>query len=233
VAATHVVDPKGKHYPNGEDNDAEGFLSGLSSPIRKTLERHEAEALLAEIAAILAKAPLYRPRMPRTGKPLSVLMSNCGPLGWVSDKEGGYRYQATHPETGDPWPPIPQVLRNLWAEIGAYPHPAEACLINYYAEDSRMGLHQDRDENDLDAPVMSVSLGDRARFRLGGINRADPTTGFLLRSGDVMMLAGPTRLAFHGVDRVLAGSSSLLLAYPDLFPGGGRINLTMRCVGKP
>jgi alkylated DNA repair protein (DNA oxidative demethylase) len=208
-------------------------LTELSFPIRKSLERSETDALLAEIVAILAKAPLYRPTMPKTGKPMSVLMSNCGPLGWVTDKQGGYRYQPTHPITGAPWPPIPQILRNLWAELASYPHPAEACLINYYAEGSSLGLHQDRDENDLDAPVLSVSLGDSARFRLGGTKRTDPTAGFLLRSGDVMMLEGPTRLAFHGVDRVLAGSSNLLGAYPELCPGGGRINLTMRRVGKP
>jgi alkylated DNA repair protein (DNA oxidative demethylase) len=189
--------------------------------------------MLEEIVAILAEAPLYRPTMPKTGKPMSVLMSNCGPLGWVTDKENGYRYQDTHPVTGQPWPQIPQVLQELWRDLSPYPHPAEACLINYYGEGTKMGQHQDRDETDFDAPVLSVSLGDSARFRLGGTKRSDPTDSFLLRSGDVMMLEGPTRLAFHGIDRVLAGSSNLLLKYPDLFPGGGRINLTMRRVTKP
>ena len=214
------------------------YLVFVSCPLPRTLllpplDRPDAEALLAQIVDILRLAPLYQPTMPRTGKPLSVRMSNCGPLGWVSDKDGGYRYQPFHPETGERWPPIPQMLLELWARHARYPHPPEACLINYYAEGTRMGLHQDRDEADFDAPVFSVSLGDTARFRLGGTTRGGPTDSFLLRSGDVMMLAGPNRLAFHGVDKVLAGSSNLLLAYPDVFPGGGRINLTMRRVSKP
>ena len=201
-------------------------------PLLPSLDRPAAETLLAEIVAILRVAPLYQPTMPRTGKPLSVLMTNCGPLGWVTDKDRGYRYQPTHPQTQEPWPPIPQTLLDLWARHAPYSHLPEACLINYYAEGTRMGLHQDRDEADFDAPVLSVSLGDTARFRLGTTTRSGPTDAFLLRSGDVMMLAGPNRLAFHGVDKVLLGSSNLLLAYPDLFPGGGRINLTMRRVNK-
>jgi len=203
------------------------------NPLLPSLERAAAEALLVDIVAVLRLAPLYQPTMPRTGKPLSVMMSNCGPLGWVTDKDNGYRYQPTHPQTGLPWPPMPKILTDLWASHAPYPHPPEACLINYYAEGTRMGLHQDRDEADFDAPVLSVSLGDTARFRLGGTTRGGPTESFLLRSGDVMILAGPNRLAFHGVDKVLAGSSNLLLAYPDLFPAGGRINLTMRRVTKP
>ena len=98
--------------------------------------------------------------MPRSGKPMSVRMTNCGPLGWVTDKERGYRYQATHPETGKPWPPIPPMLLDLWDAIARYPAPPEACLVNYYAGDAKMGLHQDRDEEDFAAPVLSVSLGD-------------------------------------------------------------------------
>jgi DNA oxidative demethylase len=208
-------------------------MTSIANPLLPSLDRAQAEALLARIVDVLHNAPLYQPTMPRTGKPLSVRMSNCGPLGWVSDKDGGYRYQPTHPVTGEPWPPVPQMLLDLWERHAGYPHPPEACLINYYAEGTKMGLHQDRDEADFDAPVFSVSLGDTARFRLGGTTRGGPTEAFLLRSGDVMMLAGPNRLAFHGIDKVLAGSSNLLLAYPDLFPGGGRINLTMRRVNRP
>lgn len=204
-----------------------------ASPIRRELDRETTESILAQIVTILAEAPLYRPTMPTTGKPMSVLMSNCGSLGWVTDRENGYRYQPTHPVTGLEWPAIPPILLALWQDLAPYPHPPEACLINYYAQDTKMGLHQDRDETDFDAPVLSVSLGDSARFRLGGTQRTDPTESFLLRSGDVMMLEGPTRLAFHGVDRVLTGSSNLLLRYPELFPEGGRINLTMRRVTKP
>ncbi len=109
--------------------------------------------------------------MPRSGNPMSVRMTNAGPLGWVTDKERGYRYQATHPETGKPWPAIPQMLLDLWRELADYPHPPEACLINYYAGAAKMGLHQDRDEEDFAAPVLSVSLGDTGIFRVGGKTR--------------------------------------------------------------
>jgi DNA oxidative demethylase len=188
------------------------------------LDRAAQEALRDEVQAILAEAPLFRPRMPRTGKPFSVLMSNCGPLGWVSD-EAGYRYQPTHPETGRPWPAIPARLLEAFAAIAPGAPAPEACLINYYAADARMGLHQDRDEEELAAPVVSLSLGDAALFRVGGLKRNGPTRSFRLASGDAMSLAGEGRLAFHGVDRILAGSSTLILE-------GGRINLTLRRVTR-
>jgi DNA oxidative demethylase len=186
------------------------------------LDRAAQEALRDALRAILAEAPLFQPRMPRTGKPFSVRMSNCGTLGWVSDEEG-YRYQATHPATGAPWPPMPPRVIEAWAELAPGAPPPEACLINFYDEGARMGLHQDRDEAELSAPVVSLSLGDTALFRVGGVTRGAPTRSCRLASGDAMTLGGPARLAFHGVDRVVAGSSTLLAA-------GGRINLTMRRV---
>lgn len=179
-------------------------------------------ALLADVRAVLAAAPLFQPAMPRTGKAFSVRMSNCGPLGWVSD-EAGYRYQPFHPDTRAPWPAMPPRLDAIYARFGDSATPAQACLINYYAPDARMSLHQDRDEADLTAPVVSVSLGDTALFRLGGSERAGPTRSIRLASGDVFVLAGPSRLAFHGVDRILGGSSRLLAE-------GGRFNLTLRRV---
>ncbi|MBZ9938070.1 alpha-ketoglutarate-dependent dioxygenase AlkB [Mesorhizobium sp. BR1-1-16] len=182
-------------------------------------------SLVAAIRAVVAKAPLYRPEMPRTGKPFSVRMTNCGPLGWVSDR-AGYRYQPLHPVTGEPWPPIPPMLLALWNEVSDYPHPPEACLVNFYDEAARMGLHRDEDEAALDAPVVSVSLGDSCLFRLGGRERGDPTRSFRLASGDVFVLGGPSRLMFHGVDRIYPGSSTLL-------ERGGRINLTLRRVTPP
>ena len=188
------------------------------------LDRAAQETLRDEMLAILAGAPPFRPRMPRTGKPFSVLMSNCGPLGWVSD-ERGYRYQPTHPETGRPWPAMPPSLIAAWGRIAPSAPPPEACLINLYASAARMGLHQDRDEEELSAPVVSLSLGDTALFRVGGLERGAPTRSFRLASGDAMALAGEGRLAFHGVDRILARSSTLL-------PLGGRINLTLRRVSK-
>ena len=132
-------------------------------------------ALLREIRAVMEEAPLFTPTMPRSGKPMSVRMTNCGPLGWVTDKERGYRYQDTHPLTGRPWPAMPQVLLDLWDEVAHYQAPPEACLVNYYGGDAKVGLHQDKDEEDFDAPVLSVSLGDTAIFRAGGSSRRDPT----------------------------------------------------------
>ena len=183
------------------------------------------QALVEDIRAIVAEAPLFTPRMPKTGKEMSVRMTNCGPLGWVTDKERGYRYQATHPVTGHPWPEMPARLRSLWNELAHYPHPAEACLVNFYAADAKMGLHQDRDEMDFDSPVLSVSLGDACLFRVGGVNRADKTVSLRLESGDIVLIGGANRLAFHGVDRIYPDSSMLLR-------NGGRINLTMRRVTK-
>jgi alkylated DNA repair protein (DNA oxidative demethylase) len=182
--------------------------------------------LLAALVAILREAPFFTPRMPRTGKPFSVRMTNCGRLGWVSD-EGGYRYQETHPETGRPWPPMPEILLAAWQELAPQAPLPEACLVNYYAEGARMGLHQDRDEQEFDAPVLSLSLGDTAVFRIGGTARRDPTTSLKLASGDALVFGGPARLAFHGIDRVLTGSSTLLAAAGL---DGGRINLTLRRV---
>lgn len=186
------------------------------------LDRPAQEALRDALREVVAAAPLFQPRMPRTGKPFSVRMTNCGPLGWVSD-EAGYRYQAIHPVTGRPWPVMPPRLTEAWAEFAPGAPPPEACLINFYEAGARMGLHQDCDEAELSAPVVSLSLGDAALFRVGGLERGAPTRSFRLASGDAMILGGPARLAFHGVDRIIPGSSTLLAA-------GGRINLTMRRV---
>ena len=182
-------------------------------------------ALLREIRTVIDEAPLFTPTMPRSGKPMSVRMTNCGLLGWVTDKSRGYRYQAIHPITGKAWPAMPQMLLDLWDEVSHYQAPPEACLVNYYDGGAKMGLHQDKDEEDFAAPVVSVSLGDTAIFRAGGRSRRDPTRAFELKSGDVVVLGGEDRLAFHGIDRILAGTS-------DLLPEGGRINLTLRRVTK-
>lgn len=187
------------------------------------LDRAAQEALVGEIRAVVADAPLYVPTMPRTGKPMSVRMTNCGALGWVTDKQRGYRYQATHPVTGRPWPPMPASLLNLWDMLADYERPPEACLVNFYDDTAKMGLHQDSDEADFAAPVLSVSLGDTCLFRVGGTERTDKAVSLKLKSGDIVLLAGKSRLAFHGVTRTYPGTSTLL-------KNGGRINLTLRRV---
>ncbi|MEL6819352.1 MAG: alpha-ketoglutarate-dependent dioxygenase AlkB [Pseudomonadota bacterium] len=186
----------------------------------------EQRALLEDIREIVRQAPLYVPTMPRTGKPMSVRMTNCGELGWVTDKEKGYRYQHLHPVTEKPWPPMPEILLALWTNYAGYDQPPEACLINHYEPTAKMGLHQDRDEQDFDAPVLSVSLGDTCLFRVGENTRSGGTKSIKLQSGDVLVMGGEGRLAFHGVDRIYPGTSTLLKK-------PGRINLTLRRVTKP
>jgi len=179
-------------------------------------------ALADEVTAAFEEAPPYRPVTP-SGKAMSVRMTNFGPWGWITDARG-YRYEAVHPLTGRPWPPIPPMLLGLWDRLAEAAGPPDACLVNFYNAEARMGLHQDKDEEDFSFPVLSVSLGDTAVFRLGGVRRGDPTRTLRLASGDVCVLGGPARLFHHGVDRVLAGSSRLI-------EGGGRINLTLRRAG--
>lgn len=186
------------------------------------LDRTAQETLVDTIRAVVGQAPLYRPEMPRTGKPLSVRMTNCGELGWVADKQG-YRYQDRHPVTGEPWPPIPDILMKLWMELSGDNRAPQACLVNFYDINAKMGLHQDRDEQDISAPVLSISLGDACLFRIGGTERGQPTRSFRLESGDIVVLGGESRLAFHGVDKIYPTTSTLLR-------DGGRINLTLRRV---
>jgi alkylated DNA repair protein (DNA oxidative demethylase) len=187
------------------------------------LDREKQETLVESIRAVVAEAPLFVPAMPRTGKPMSVRMTNCGSLGWVTDKERGYRYQPHHPVTGKPWPAMPDVLLDIWRTVSGTSKKPEACLVNFYADNARMGLHQDRDEKDLETPVVSISLGDSCLFRVGGTERSGGTLSFKLSSGDIVVLGGEGRLAFHGVDKIYPNTSTLL-------KNGGRINLTLRRV---
>jgi alkylated DNA repair protein (DNA oxidative demethylase) len=199
-------------------------LSGLRL-VPGYLDRAAQQRVIHALLAVLHQAPAYVPRMPKTGRPMSVRMTNCGPLGWMTD-ERGYRYQPHHPETGAPWPPIPAPLMEAWQELAGYPHPPECCLINLYGPTARMGLHQDRDEQEFTAPVVSLSLGDTCLFRIGGRKRGDPTRTVRLASGDALVLGGDARLAYHGVDRIMPDTSTLV-------PGGGRINVTLRRVTRP
>jgi alkylated DNA repair protein (DNA oxidative demethylase) len=183
------------------------------------------DSLIAEIFGRVSEAPFYRPTMPKSGTPFSVEETNFGPLGWMSDISG-YRYQPMHPITKRAWPAIPQMLLELWNETTGYAAPPECCLVNLYRGAAKMGLHQDKDEAATDAPVLSVSLGDDALFRIGGTARKGATKSFWLHSGDVLMFGGPARLAYHGIDRVAEDSSTRV-------PGGGRLNLTLRRITRP
>lgn len=179
--------------------------------------------ILNSVREVVLAAPLFIPKMPKTGKAMSVQMSNCGDLGWVSDQSNGYRYQKYHPISGEPWPKIPNIIQNIWDDLIDFSKPPEACLINFYQKSTKMGLHQDKDEEDFAAPVLSISLGDSCLFRIGGNLRKEPTQSFKLHSGDVLILGGQSRLAYHGVDKIYFGTSALL-------KNGGRINLTLRRV---
>jgi alkylated DNA repair protein (DNA oxidative demethylase) len=192
---------------------------------RERLDRTAQQALLSDILKRVEQAPFYRPQMPGSGAPFSVEETNFGTLGWVSDRNG-YRYDAHHPVTGDAWPAIPHTLLDIWNDTTAYRAPPECCLVNLYRHGARMGLHQDRDEQAEDAPVLSVSLGDEAVFRIGGTTRKGSTQSVKLAAGDVLTFGGAARRAYHGIDRIVTGSSTLV-------PGGGRINLTLRRVTIP
>lgn len=184
------------------------------------LSADEQAALVDQVRRVVRAAPLYRPET-RTGRKMSVRMTSAGTYGWVSDRTG-YRYDRAHPN-GQAWPPMPPMALDIWRAVSGVARDPQSCLINFYDANAKMGLHQDRDEVDYDMPVVSVSLGDEALFRVGGAERGGKTQSVWLKSGDVAVLGGDARLNFHGIDRIRAGSSSLL-------PNGGRINLTMRVV---
>lgn len=180
----------------------------------------EQAALVDQVRRCVRAAPLYRPET-RAGRKMSVRMTSAGTFGWISDRKG-YRYDRTHPD-GQDWPPMPPMALDIWRAVSGVARDPQSCLINFYDADAKMGLHQDRDEGNFDMPVVSVSLGDEALFRVGGTERGGKTQSIWLKSGDVAVLAGDARLNFHGIDRIRTGSSTLL-------PNGGRINLTMRVV---
>ncbi len=200
--------PEGFHFLPGFFNEAEQL------------------DLISDVRAVLEQAPLFQQKMPKTGAALSVRMSNAGQYGWVTDRDGGYRYQSTHPVTGLTWPAIPKRLVDVWGRVTGETRAPNLCLINYYDADARLGLHQDRGEGSLDAPVVSISLGDDATFALGGLSRKDPVRRFTLHSGDLIWFGGASRLVYHGVERIRLHTSTLL-TQAGLFDSG-RINVTLR-----
>jgi alkylated DNA repair protein (DNA oxidative demethylase) len=189
--------------------------------IHKGLLDPEAQAaMVAGVRAVVAAAPLFSPMTPY-GKPMSVQMTSAGRYGWFADRRG-YRYVTAHP-TGVPWPPIPDSVLAVWRQVTGLARQPDCCLVNFYREGARMGLHQDRDEADFSYPVVSISLGDDGLFRIGNATRGGRTESVWLSSGDVVVMGGEARLTFHGIDRIRAGSSQLLEA-------PGRLNLTLRVV---
>ncbi|THH34694.1 alpha-ketoglutarate-dependent dioxygenase AlkB [Aliishimia ponticola] len=184
------------------------------------LGRDRQERLVEAVREIVRAAPLFSPQTPY-GKPMSVRMTSAGDYGWYADRSG-YRYTPTHPN-GAPWPNIPEEVLSIWRDLVGEEKLPECCLVNFYGETARMGLHQDRDEADFDWPVVSVSLGDSARFRIGNTERGGSTESVWLESGDVVVMGGAARLTYHGVDAIRYGSSNLL-------DNGGRLNLTLRVV---
>jgi DNA oxidative demethylase len=182
----------------------------------------EAADLVAAIEAVVAVAPFRRVMTP-FGKPMSVAMSNCGAVGWVSDRSG-YRYEANDPERTAPWPAMPAVFAALAARAAAAAgcpgFAPDACLINRYAPGAQMTLHQDRDERDFTQPIVSVSLGLPAVFLFGGLSRTDRTIKLPLQHGDVVVWGGPSRRWFHGIRPLRDGEHPLL--------GRQRLNLTFR-----
>lgn len=196
------------------------------------LDRAGAANLVRCIANVVAEAPFVTPHMPRTGKPFSVRMTNAGSHGWYSDRQDGYRYQPAHPDTGAPWPAIPAEIMRLWQALHPSAPLPECCLINYYEDPkARMGLHVDADEADFSVPILSISLGDTALFRLGGPTRGGKTRSVKLSSGDIVSLGGEARRIYHGIDRLYPGTSTLLAE--NGFPSGGRLNITLRRVTYP
>lgn len=187
---------------------------------RSALALAEQIAMRDDIRAIARAAPMFSP-VTRWGKPMSVRMTSAGKYGWYSDRRG-YRYIDRHPAGGG-WPAMPASILKVWSDHSGTGRAPDCCLINHYTEGAKMGLHQDRDEADFSYPVVSVSLGDEALFRVGGTERSDPTQSVWLASGDVVVIGGAARLAYHGIDRIKFGSSRLL-------DGGGRINITLRVV---
>ncbi len=219
VSCEPVHCPTMAHTPPLADSNGLRLLPGW-------LDRRAQTSLVEAVFAAAESAPFYTPLMPRSGAPMSVRQTNLGALGWFTDQARGYRYEPAHPQTGMPWPAMPQALLDLWSELADYPAPPESCLVNRYCGAARMGLHVDADEAAKDAPVLSISLGDDAQFRLGGAVRNAPARSFKLASGDVMILSGAARCFYHGIDRITPGTSRVV-------PGGGRINLTLRRVTKP
>lgn len=231
------MESKGVHPPRGGES-ASADLAPFGAPdltvngfeiFKARLSRDAQRALLRAVLAVAAEAPLVRHKTP-WGKPMSVAMTSAGAVGWTAGSKG-YAYAPVHPDTGRPWPAIPAEALAVWR--AAAPHAKagpDSLLINHYGPTARLGLHQDKEEADFEIPVISISLGAPALFRMGGRTRGGPTRSLTLETGDVVVMGGDARLAYHGVDRIKPGGDTLMADAPELGPEGerGRINLTLR-----
>ncbi len=214
----------GRNFSNSGEKGVKSALEKLNirgfEVYKGLLDGSEQSALVEAVRCAVQAAPLFSPMTPY-GKPMRVRMTSAGRFGWVSD-HAGYRYSKRHPQ-GMAWPEIPAAALQVWQRVSESQRLPECCLINFYAEGARMGMHQDRDEVDFSQPVVSVSLGDDGLFRIGNLERGGSTESIWLNSGDVVVMGGAARLTYHGVDRIRFGSSRLLAR-------GGRLNLTLRVV---
>ena len=192
------------------------------------LSQAQQEQLLQTVIDAIQPTPFYQAKSPYSGKSIGPKMTNMGELGWYSD-EKGYRYQEHHPETNLPWSAMPQVLLDIWADVSDYDKPPQCCLVNYYDQpDSKLGLHKDHDEETFEPPIVSVSLGDSCLFRMGLTDKKTPTRSFTVDSGAIMVMGKQARTAYHGVDRILYGETTLLNNKKPFHQG--RLNLTLRRV---
>jgi len=214
----------GQLFDKAPDGDAAERLSGGAVLFHGRLRDRE-RAVLAAIEAVSAEVP-FRHRITPGGQRMSVAMTSCGELGWMTDRKG-YRYTPTDPEDERPWPPMPALLSELAsdaAEAAGFPgFEPDACLINRYEPGAKLSLHQDKDERDYAHPVVSFSLGLPATFLWGGFERKDKPKRLLLDHGDVLVWGGPDRLRYHGILPLPDGEHPLL--------GAQRINLTFRKAG--
>jgi len=205
---------------NGGSAPQPTVFIGEISVFKRFLSPSDQLLLVEDLRQVAEQAPIFSLKT-KSGKPMSVRVTAAGEFGWFSNHQG-YRYVSEHP-SGATWPEIPASIMSIWQALaGPAPSP-ECCLINYYGEGAKMGLHQDRDEANFNWPVVSISLGDDALFRVGGRRRGDKTSSIWLQSGDVAVMGGAARLNYHGVDRIKFGSSRLLKS-------SGRLNVTLRVV---
>ncbi len=212
-------------FENAADTRVTSESLGAGAVLLRNFARSNEPALLASLKAVTAEAP-FRHMVTPGGFRMSVGMTSCGALGWVTDRKG-YRYDALDPESGRPWPPMPESFLHLAttaAEEAGFPRfVPDACLVNRYEPGAKLSLHQDKDERDFNQPIVSVSLGLPAVFLFGGENRTDKTARIHLTHGDVVVWGGPARLRYHGILPLKAGEHALL--------GECRVNLTFRKAG--